>query len=301
MYQEGEFVKVSGIVQEKNNLYSILNPNIERVSREHIYSENSLFQEMENSKESNKELIPVYKETKGVSSLYLNSLIKRILSNKLLLDDIQKFDPIPKKLLAELHLPTLDKAYLYIHLPKAKNIEKVKEQILVARKRFSFQEIFYIQLIKQKERAIAKNNLAYKIETKSYSELIKKIEKDYGYKLTKGQLEAVETLSRDLAKSEPMGRLLEGDVGSGKTLVAEILTYLTTEYLNRDTENGKRLQVAIMAPTEILATQHFESFIEFFKDTQVEIGLLTSKICKKYPSKINPNSATKISKAQLKK
>lgn len=69
-------------------------------------------------------------------------------------------------MLESLHLPALDKAYLYIHLPKGKDIKKLEEQILVARKRFSFEEIFYIQLIKQIEREKAKESLSYKIDTK---------------------------------------------------------------------------------------------------------------------------------------
>jgi ATP-dependent DNA helicase RecG len=98
-----------------------------------------------------------------------------------------------------------------------------------------------------------------------------------------------------------MSRLLEGDVGSGKTLIAAAISYLITHNLNRDIENKKRLQVAYMAPTEILATQHFESFQKMFIGAGVEIGLLTGKVCKKFPSKINPNSSTNISKNQLKK
>lgn len=87
----------------------------------------------------------------------------------------------------------------------------------------------------------------------------------------------------------------------GKTLIAAAISYLITHNLNRDIENKKRLQVAYMAPTEILATQHFESFQKMFIGAGVEIGLLTGKVCKKFPSKINPNSSTNISKNQLKK
>ncbi|MEA4910966.1 ATP-dependent DNA helicase RecG [bioreactor metagenome] len=307
MYEEGEFVKVSGVVQEKNGVYSLLNPSIEKASRDHIFYENNIFEEIENKEIRTKELIPVYKETKGVSSNYLNILIKKVLSNKVLLKEIEENDPLPKNILNSLHLPPLEKALLYIHLPKAKDIKKAKEQILVAQKRFSFEEIFYLQLLKQSERIKAKESLSFALESNQKEtetlnkSFIDKIEKQFKFKLTKAQLEAIKNISKDLRKTEPMGRLLEGDVGSGKTLVAAAVAHLTTHYDNRDRENGKKLQVAVMAPTEILATQHFESFINFFKKEPVEIGLLTGKICKKFPSKVNPGGSTNISKPQLKR
>lgn len=307
MYEDGEFVKVSGLVQEKNNIFSLLNPSIEKASRDHVFYENNIFEDIEDKEKRIKELIPIYKETKGVSSNYLNILVKKVLSNKNLLNELAKNDPLPKNILSSLHLPLLDKALLYIHLPKAKDIKKTGEQILVAKKRFSFEEIFYLQLLKQAERIKAKESLSYSLEVdKKEAEhlnqsFINKIEKQFKFKLTKAQLSAIQNISKDLGKSEPMGRLLEGDVGSGKTLVAAAVAHLVTHYNNRDRESGKKLQVAVMAPTEILATQHFESFINFFKNEPIEIGLLTGKICKKFPSKINPNNSTNISKPQLKR
>ena len=89
-----------------------------------------------------------------------------------------------------------------------------------------------------------------------------------------------------------MSRLLEGDVGSGKTAVAITASFLAI---------SAGYQTAYMAPTEILAKQHFQSFIEYFSELKFipKIGLITSSGCFKYPSKVNPKEATKISKAQL--
>jgi ATP-dependent DNA helicase RecG len=91
---------------------------------------------------------------------------------------------------------------------------------------------------------------------------------------------------------------LEGDVGSGKTAVAATIAYtvVTTQPEKQDYGN---LQVAYMAPTEILAQQHFESFIELFKHLPVQVGLITGSGCKKFPSKVNPEKATDISRSQL--
>ncbi len=95
-----------------------------------------------------------------------------------------------------------------------------------------------------------------------------------------------------------MSRLLEGDVGSGKTAVAAATVYAITTTPPPDQKFG-RLQTAYMAPTEILATQHFESFIQFFAYMNINIGLITGSGCKKFPSKINPTQATDISRSQL--
>jgi ATP-dependent DNA helicase RecG len=89
-----------------------------------------------------------------------------------------------------------------------------------------------------------------------------------------------------------MSRLLEGDVGSGKTAVAAATAYAVM---------AARMQVAYMCPTEILATQHFESFIQFFSYMPIQIGLITSSGCRKFPSKVNPKGWTDISRAQLMK
>src|SRR3989344_4546101 len=106
-----------------------------------------------------------------------------------------------------------------------------------------------------------------------------------------------------------MSRLLEGDVGSGKTAVAATAVYATS--ISRPKGQGLgTLQSAYMAPTEILAQQHFESFIKYFSShgrqasTEfqthgVQIGLITGSGCRKFPSKINPDGWTDISRTQL--
>lgn len=301
MYKDGEFVKVSGIVQEKNGIFSLLNPNIDRESRDHIFYENDIFEGFQNK--NLKEFTPVYKETKGVSSLFLSTLIKKVILDFKILDKVKDLDPLPPDILKDFSLPSLDKAYLYLHLPKGKNIDIVEKQILVARKRFSFEEIFYLQIIKHIEREKAKDKLSFNIlDTKDILlEFYKNIKDNFNIIPTKAQKKAIDNIVSDLENTEPMGRLLEGDVGSGKTLVAMAVSYIITHFKNIDKDSSKRLQIAYMAPTEILATQHFESFQKIFKDTHIEIGLLTSKVCKKYPSKINPNTSTNISKAQLKR
>jgi ATP-dependent DNA helicase RecG len=280
MYAEGSKVKVAGVVQEDSRGFFLSNPMIEKLTELPEHGD-SLF----GAGTPSEFLTPIYPETKGVSSLYLYTLIKKAVQAGAL-DSME--DPVPEAILEKLNLPKLKDALLYIHFPKHENLT------IAARKRFAFEEIFYLQVRQQKDKAEAKNNLSYAIENnkKTISDFITQ----FPFTPTRGQQEAIATILDDLAKPDPMGRLLEGDVGSGKTFVAAVVAYAVLH--NRVTEHGKRLQVAYMAPTEILAKQHFESFVKYFKHTDIEIGLLTGSGCKKYPSK-SDGGATDISRKQL--
>jgi ATP-dependent DNA helicase RecG len=282
MYPEGTRVKVSAIVQEDSKGFLLSNPAIERASSVIPESSESLFASTTSDVSF---LTPVYPETKGVTSLYLYTLLKKAVSSGVL-EDV--FDPIPTHILEKLHLPTLKDAFLYIHFPKNESLT------IAARKRFAFEEIFYMQIKQYRERVEAKHSLAYPI-TISKSKLDEFIS-SFPFTPTDAQTQAISSILEDLKRHDPMGRLLEGDVGSGKTFVAAAVSYAVLN--NRATDNGVRLQVAYMAPTEILAKQHFESFIKYFEDTEIEIGLLTGSGCKKFPSKAS-DEVTDISRAQL--
>jgi ATP-dependent DNA helicase RecG len=280
MYAEGTLVKVSGIIQEDSRGVFLSNPNIERIS---VVPErtDSLFA---SGTKDVSFLTPVYRETKGVTSLYLYTLIKKAIQEKVL-EEIE--DPVPEELLKKLHLPSLKEALLYIHFPKS------EELTIAARKRFAFEEVFYMQIKNCKERAEAKHSLSYAI-THDQKRLDTFIQQ-FPFTPTNAQMSAIESILLDLSRNEPMGRLLEGDVGSGKTFVAACVT---KEIVSTRSDSGIPLQVAYMAPTEILAKQHFESFISYFKGTGIEVGLLTGGGCKKYPSKLS-DEPTDISRAQL--
>jgi ATP-dependent DNA helicase RecG len=281
IYPEGTKVRVSAIVQEDSKGLFLSNPHIEAVS---LIPENteSLFGSTKN--EDIQFLTPIYPETKGISSLYLYTLIKKALLHRVL-EEIE--DPLPKELLEKLHLPLLREALLYIHFPKSESLT------VAARKRFAFEEIFYMQIKNQCEKMEAKNLLAYPITLRD-KELTMFID-SFPFTPTTAQMDAIKSILKDMKKNQPMGRLLEGDVGSGKTFVAASVAYAV---LHTTHSSQQTLQVAYMAPTEILAKQHFESFISYFKDTGIEIGLLTGSGCKKYPSKLT-DEPTDISRAQL--
>lgn len=282
MYPEGTRVKVAGITQSDSKGFFLSNPTIERVAGAIPESSESLFASTTTDPSF---LTPIYPETKGVSSLYLYTLIKKAIASHVL-DEI--VDPIPEATLKKLHLPLLKDALMYIHFPKNEALT------IAARKRFAFEEIFYMQLKQYREKEAAKDSLAHPISI-AHDELDTFIN-SFPFTPTDAQLHAISSILEDMKRSEPMGRLLEGDVGSGKTFVAAVIAHAVLS--TRTTTHGKRLQVAYMAPTEILAKQHFESFIEYFKGTPVEIGLLTGSGCKKFPSKL-ANEPTDISRAQL--
>jgi ATP-dependent DNA helicase RecG len=287
MYGEGSKVKISGVLKSDSKGFLLSNPHIEKAPDVTPHLEESLFGENSSSEEKKDEglLLPVYKETKGLTSNFLYHLIKRAVEQGALMGVI---DPLPSFIVEELSLPMLTDALLYIHFPKN------KELTIAARKRFAFQEIFLMKLLAEKERAKLKNSPAFPILGKEHVETFLQ---NSSFPPTKAQENAIKTILEDIACVEPMGRLLEGDVGSGKTFVAGAVIAATLGTVN--TENKIPLQVAYMAPTEILAKQHFDSFCDYFKESNLSLGLLTSSTCKKFPSKTNKDEGTKVSKRQL--
>lgn len=287
MYPDGTKVKVSGIVQEDKKGAFLSNPTIERAPDVIPESENSLFR----TEIAQEFLVPVYPETKGVTSNYIYLLVKKAIASGVL-DEVE--DPVPPHILGKLHLPQLKDALLYIHFPKEEKLT------VAARKRFAFEEIFLMQLKQYRERVVAKHSLAYALTTDEQD--IDEFMDSFSFAPTKAQKEAVRAIIGDMRQRYPMGRLLEGDVGSGKTFVAATVAYatlLTNVPRTGSAYAGQPLQVAYMAPTEILARQHFESFIRYFEGTGVEIGLLTGGGCKKFPSKTDGDGFTDISRSQL--
>lgn len=282
MYPDGTRVKVSGTVQSDKKGFFLSNPSIERAPEVIPDAGDSLF----HTNVAPEFLIPVYREAKGITSNYIYTLVKKAVAGGALEDVV---DPIPPHILKKLHLPELKDALLYIHFPKEEKLT------VAARKRFAFEEIFYMQLKQYKERVLAKHSHAYSITTSD--EDIRNFMESFSFTPTKAQTDAVQSIMHDMREKYPMGRLLEGDVGSGKTFVAATIAYATL--LTSVSKNGQPLQVAYMAPTEILARQHFESFIKYFEGTGVEIGLLTGSGCKKFPSKSDPQGFTDISRTQL--
>lgn len=283
MLKDGSFVRVSGKVMERKGELYIANPDISEIPKIPLSPHKSLFGEGE--KESL--LSPIYKESRGITSRWIYFALQKIFKTQIL-DTLT--DPIPKDILDKYHLPTLKTALSIIHNPKN------EKDALASRKRFAFEEVFLIQISLLKEKRDLTINPAPIVDVEK--EKIEEFVKRFPFEATASQRKSIDTVLSDMKKGKPMSRLLEGDVGSGKTAVAAVAAFsaISTHPLGKDYGT---LQVAYMAPTEILATQHFESFIKYFKHLDINIALLTGSVCRKFPSKLNSDQSVQISKAQL--
>jgi len=289
MYSNGMYVKLAGKVAGTDAKLYLSNPEVEPLDSLPIDRHDSIFKDTEGYDDT---LYPVYRETKGVTSKWFYHTVLKCFE-KGILENIH--DPIPADIIKKYNLPELKTAFIWIHSPKK------ADHAASSRKRFAFEEVFYIQIKKAQERAAVSAASTYTFNTSP--DHAKAFVERFPFPLTKAQDDAIKTILGDFAGNHAMSRLLEGDVGSGKTAVAATTAYAVAtsrppEGLGKKLEFGN-LQVAYMAPTEILAKQHFESFIEYFKHLPIQIGLITGSGCQKFPSKSNPDKPTNISKAQL--
>ncbi|TSC55607.1 MAG: ATP-dependent DNA helicase RecG [Parcubacteria group bacterium Greene0416_79] len=259
------------------------NPKIEKVSAIPAGSEESLF----GADPHPHALHPVYPESRGVSSNWLFHAVQKLLKTDM---PAAFTDAIPDGILKRYHLPSLKTALVWIHAPKNQS------HALAARKRFAFEEVFFIQLQKQRERRNWQREQSFPIA--HAEEHTQRFLERFPFVPTNAQCRAIDAILADFKKGNPMARLLEGDVGSGKTAVAAGTAYAVVTSRPQGQSYGT-LQVAYMAPTEILARQQFENLISFFSHLPISIGLITSSGCQKFPSKINPHGSTDISRAQL--
>ena len=222
-------------------------------------------------------IIPVYPETERLSSRWLRYIIKPLLielKNKI-------HETLPEKIRKKHNLLGLKTALWQVHFPDSIALADKAKQ------RFSFEELFLIEILVLKERIKLTQKKAYQISFNL--PLIKKFVASLSFKLTDTQRKSAWQILKDLEKPRPMNRLLEGDVGSGKTVVAAMAVLNTMK---------AGYQVAFMAPTEILSKQHFQEVSRLLKDFNFNIGLLTGKE-DKFVSKKLKNDVIEISRQKL--
>ncbi len=199
---------------------------------------------------------PLYHATEGLASSVIEATLKNALS---LVDYIE--DPIPKYIVEKYKLMKLSQALKEIHFPSS------MESLYTARRRLMFQELMLLQC------GICYMDKADKVNCESnISDYSAEFEKLLPFTLTNAQKKSIKESITDMMSNTPMNRLLQGDVGSGKTAVAASLCYSTVK---------SGYQAALMAPTEILAEQHYKSLCDLFDGTGVKIGLLTGSTSKK--------------------
>ncbi len=203
-------------------------------------------------------LVPVYPETEGLSSKWLRSRINAILSKL----SVHIPEILPPLILSKFNLMSRSEAINQIHFPK--NWTEAEN----ARRRLSFDELLTLQLVADKrKKELQKKVVGHKLEVAKYQNKLDEFIRKLPFKLTSDQEKVLSEIFLDLDRDKPMNRLLEGDVGSGKTVVAAIAMYLA--YLNG-------LKSAVLAPTEILANQHYQTVSNILAPYGIKVGLLTS-------------------------
>lgn len=204
---------------------------------------------------------PVYNSTEKLKSKGLDSkAIGKLVAEALVRCRGQFAETLPEALREKLLLPSIDEAYKNVHIP---DDSKLLDRSL---KRFRFEEALFLQLrhrIQVKRRKQAKSNIVLKTVGEHFNYFYYK---NLGFELTGAQKRVMKDIHKDLAGAYRMNRLLQGDVGSGKTVVALMSMLIAID-------NG--YQACIMAPTEILAQQHYNTIRNLLRDMDVNVRLLT--------------------------
>ncbi|MDQ1284408.1 MAG: ATP-dependent helicase RecG [Patescibacteria group bacterium] len=236
---QGSKIRLSGKLSLDDGTYSMSNPAWEKSSRDAT---------------NTGRLVPVYPETAGITSKWIRWQMKTLLPLARQMEDV-----LPEDIRKKYHLPDIYAALAQIHFPDSNN------SLLLSQKRMAFQEMFLVQLkALQVKRDWGKKNSP---DIKFDETLVGNFVKSLPFKLTDAQRKASFEILKDLERSHPMNRLLNGDVGAGKTVVGAIAALQTI---------SAGYQTAIMAPTEVLAKQHFESFCELFGNYDFSVALLTN-------------------------
>lgn len=242
--REGEIYNFSGKVDWFGRKITMISPEYEQIKNMLV-----------NKTIHTGRLVPVYPETYGISSKWLRSRIAPLLP----IITPQVLDFLPPEIKNTYSLPPLDLALNQIHFPPN------NKEYLSAKRRLAFDELFLIQLATLKRKKDwQKKAITRKFETNQ--EKVDQFINNLPFMLTTAQRRCIQEILADLSKPQSMNRLLEGDVGSGKTIVAAVAIYVA--YLNG-------YQSALMAPTEILATQHHQILTELLGPLGIKVVLLT--------------------------
>ena len=228
-----------------------------KVKNHRIEMTNPVYEKCEKAQLTNK-IVPIYPLTANLTQKIVQTTVSECVKA---IPEIE--ETIPDFIREKYTLCGIDYAVENIHFPKS------EEKHGYARRRLAFEELFYLQLAMRYLRTRRKTHEGIKIEDKNYSYAFVS---GLPFTLTDDQLKVIGEISEDMAGQKPMNRLVQGDVGCGKTVVAAASMYVAVK-------NG--YQAAMMAPTEILATQHFESLQNMFGKYGIKTVLLTGSMTAK--------------------
>ncbi len=253
-FKKGDKYLIFGEVKQYRRDLQVVHPEVHRISE---FFEAGEIEQMLT-------LIPVYPATDGLHQAMLRKNHRQLLKDA----PGQLFDPLPDSILKSESLPSLLETFLAIHAPgKEADLEELLGLRTTFHRRLAFCEFFFLQLGLSLRRRRAQTETG--VLHRPLLGLRKRLLEELPFELTSGQQRAIGEITKDMCNPNPMHRLLQGDVGSGKTLVCLIAALLAVE-------NG--YQASLMAPTEILAEQHAKTFRNCLKDLDVEVMLLTASV-----------------------
>lgn len=233
---------ISGNYELSNNRLQIINPSIE------IENDSNILKSL---------IVPSYSKKYGLSDKLITKLIKNCFESDLEIPEI-----LPGEIILKYQLMTRYSALKEIHLPSGKNmLDKSKY-------RLGFEEVYILMLASYFHKKQFNKIISPKIEF--HLDSVNKFLNNLDFKLTTSQKKVLWQIYKDISSENPSNRLVEGDVGSGKTVIAAMAGMMS---------NIRKYKTALIAPTELLAQQHFETIRNFFKKTSLKdnIKLLTSK------------------------
>lgn len=198
-------------------------------------------------------IIPQYHLCKGISNLDIVKIIQNLLKKNSYFEE-----KIPSNILNELNLESYDNAIRNIHFPKD------NESFIIAKRRLAFDEIFYFQLSMKKLKRNNEDAIRFEIKDETFDFI-----KSLSFKLTNSQNKVLDDIFRDMTSDKQMNRLVQGDVGCGKTIISFVAMFNVIK-------NG--FQSVLMAPTEILARQHYESSKKLFSKYNIKVELLVGSL-----------------------
>ena len=253
-FSEGQKVRCYGELRLANKVKEMVHPECEFIDRNNI-------------KKLDEYLTPVYPITEGLQQHRIRNIVRQSLamlkSGKISFPEI-----LPKKILEKYNLVDINTALLSIHNPSGnESFEELVNSENINKKRLVFEELLAHQLIFKRIKALNKRLTSFKLDNNDVP--IKKLISKLPFEPTKSQIVVMNEIIADMQKDMPMMRLVQGDVGCGKTLVALFAALHAIS-------NG--YQVAFMAPTEILSEQHYQSIKLMLKDFNINISILYSGI-----------------------
>ncbi len=254
----GEVLAASGRPTTFGGNVQLVHPDIDKIG------EKALLEEKEEPVDWTKTLhtgglVPLYPSGKDLERVGLDSSgLRRIIGNAIRQYGETIEETLPAYLLEKHTLVPFQAALHHVHFPRT------QADLTASLRRLKYEELFYFQIKLALKRHGIKTD-THGISFNVHSKLARQLVDSLPFKLTKAQIRVIKDITADMASPKPMNRLLQGDVGSGKTVVALISMLIAVE-------NG--YQAVFMAPTEILAEQHYKTLVSFLKGIDVNVRLL---------------------------